>query len=150
MKFFSFELINIMVAAILNNLLQEGKYQDAANAAFTFLTYHPDHEITRRNLEHYLTLPDVIEENVVNLEAAPFIQIYIHGVQAYEDENYNMAVAAFERSLESYIESEEECRIYCEGPFDQGWYPEFTSSIASKTRFDSYFSITVHNIVVYY
>lgn len=115
-------------------LLQKGKHQEAANAAFTFLTYHPDHEMTRRNLRYYLTLPDVVEEKVVNLEAAPFSQMYVRGVQAYEDENYKEAVGEFEASLESYIESEEECRIYCEGPFDQGWYPEFTSSVASETH----------------
>lgn len=72
-------------------------------------------------------------EKVVNLEAAPFVRKYFLGVQAYEDKNYAEAVDKFESSLESYMESEEECRIYCEGPFDQGWYPEFTSSIASKT-----------------
>ncbi|XP_014480867.1 PREDICTED: prolyl 3-hydroxylase 1-like isoform X2 [Dinoponera quadriceps] len=114
---------------------QEGQYQDAANAAFTFLTYHPEHEMSRRNLKHYLTLPGVVEEKVVNLEAAPFVQTYVRGVQAYEDENYKEAVGEFETSLESYIESEEECRIYCEGPFDQGWYPEFTSSVANHFAF---------------
>lgn len=118
----------------MNDLLQEGKLQDAANTAFTFLVYHPDHEITRRNLEYYLTFPDVAEEKVVDLEAAPFVKMYVRGVQAYEDENYKEAVDEFENSLESYMESEEQCRIYCEGPFDQGWYPEFTSSVASKTR----------------
>ncbi|XP_011151167.1 prolyl 3-hydroxylase 2 isoform X1 [Harpegnathos saltator] len=111
------------------------KYQDAANAAFTFLIYHPDHEMTRRNLRYYLTLPGVVEEKIVNLEAAPFIQMYVRGVQAYEDENYKEAVGEFESSLGSYMESEEECRIYCEGPFDQGWYPEFTSSVANHFTF---------------
>lgn len=73
----------------------------------------------------------------MNLEAAPFVQKYIRGVKAYEDEYYAKAVTEFESSLELYIESEEECRIYCEGPFNQGWYPEFTSSVASKIhKFD--------------
>lgn len=114
--------------------LQKKRYQDAANAAFTYLSQHPDHEMTLKNLRYYLNLPDVAVEKVVNLEAAPFVQKYVRGVQAYEDENYETAVIEFENSLESYMESEEQCRIYCEGPFDQGWYPEFTSSITSKTR----------------
>lgn len=79
-----------------------------------------------------MTMPSVIEKNIINLEAAPFIHMYIQGVQAYEDGNYALAVNEFEGSLESYLESEEQCRIYCEGPFDQGWYPEFSSSIASN------------------
>ncbi|XP_024880411.1 prolyl 3-hydroxylase 2-like isoform X2 [Temnothorax curvispinosus] len=110
---------------------QKKRYQDAADAAFTFLSQHPDHEMTRKNLKYYLSMPDVAAEKVMNLEAAPFVRKYFRGIQAYEDENYAEAVAEFESSLESYIESEEECRIYCEGPFDQGWYPEFTSSIAN-------------------
>lgn len=85
-----------------------------------------------KNLKYYLTLPGVATEKVVNLEAAPFVQRYIRGVRAYEDGNYDEAVVELESSLESYMESEEQCRIYCEGPFDQGWYPEFTSSVASK------------------
>lgn len=89
--------------------------------------------MTVKNLKYYLELPDVAKEKVVNLEAAPFLQKYTRGVRAYEDENYAEAVVNLENSLESYIESEEQCRIYCEGPFDQGWYPEFTSSVASKT-----------------
>ncbi|XP_011879110.1 PREDICTED: synaptonemal complex protein SC65-like isoform X2 [Vollenhovia emeryi] len=110
---------------------QKKRYQDAANAAFTFLSQHPDHEMTTKNLKYYLNLPDVAVEKVVNLEAAPFVQRYVRGVQAYEDENYAEAVVEFESSLESYMESEEQCRLYCEGPFDQGWHPEFTTSIAN-------------------
>lgn len=115
---------------------QREKYQDAANAAFTFLSNHPDHEITKKSLRFYLDQPGVAVEKVVNLEAAPFVQMYFRGVRAYDDENYAEAVAEFENSLESYIESEEECRIYCEGPFDQGWNPDFTSSVASKITRD--------------
>ncbi|KAL6254200.1 hypothetical protein P5V15_014822 [Pogonomyrmex californicus] len=114
---------------------QKGRYQDAANAAFTFLSQHPDHEIIRKNLKYYLNLPGVAVEKVKNLEAAPFVQKYVRGVQAYEDENYAEAVIEFENSLESYMESEEQCRIYCEGPFDQGWHPEFTSSVANHFTF---------------
>lgn len=87
-----------------------------------------------KNLQYYLELPDVIVKNVVNLEAAPFVQMYTRGVQEYETENYVEAIAEFENSLKSYMESEENCRSYCEGPLDQGWYPEFTSSIASKIK----------------
>ncbi|XP_029178230.1 prolyl 3-hydroxylase 1-like [Nylanderia fulva] len=114
---------------------QKGRHQDAANAVFTFLTLHPDHEMATENLRYYLNLPNVIAEKVVNLEEAPFVQIYIRGVKAYENENYVEAVAEFESSLESYMEFEENCRNYCEGPFDQGWYPEFTSSIANHFAF---------------
>ncbi|XP_028045555.1 prolyl 3-hydroxylase 2 isoform X2 [Monomorium pharaonis] len=114
---------------------QKERYQDAANAAFTFLSRHPDHEMTMKNLKYYLNLSNVTVEKVVNLEEAPFVRKYIRGVKEYELENYEEAVIEFESSLQSYMKSEEECRIYCEGPFDQGWYPEFTSSIANHFTF---------------
>ncbi|XP_018399168.1 PREDICTED: prolyl 3-hydroxylase 2-like [Cyphomyrmex costatus] len=129
---------------------QKERYQDAANAAFTFLSLHPNHEMTKKNLKYYLNLPNVTVNKVVNLEAAPFVQKYTRGVKAYEDEYYEEAVIEFENSLELYIESEEECRLYCEGPFDQGWYPEFTSSIANHFTFclkcKRICSLTLNNI----
>jgi len=87
--------------------------------------------MVEKSLRYYMDLPDVRSENIANLEAAPFVKIYLRGIAAYQDENYAEAAAEFESSLGSYVESEEECRIYCEGPFDQGWHPEFTSSLAS-------------------
>lgn len=118
----------------MDKFLQKERYQDAANAAFTFLSLHPNHKMATKNLKYYLNLPNVIAKEVVNLEAAPFVQMYVRGVKAYEVENYVEAIAEFESSLESYMEFEENCRSYCEGPFDQGWYPEFTSSVASKIQ----------------
>ncbi|XP_031839217.2 prolyl 3-hydroxylase 1 isoform X1 [Nomia melanderi] len=110
---------------------KKDRYQDAANAVFTFLVRQPDHEASMKSLKYYLTLPGVTEKNVVNLEAWPYVSTYFKAVLAYEDENYAEAASFFESSLASYLQSEEECRFYCEGPFNQGWHPEFTSSIAN-------------------
>lgn len=84
------------------------------------------------NLRFYLTLPEVDESKILNLEAAEFVGHYMKGVRAYADEYYELAIENLERSLIAYMEAEDDCRIYCEGPFDQGWHPEFTSSIASE------------------
>lgn len=43
-----------------------------------------------------------------------------------------MVTHYMEESLVSYLQSEEECRSQCEGPFDHGWYPDFVPSISSK------------------
>ena len=110
---------------------QKHRYQDAANTLFTFLVRHPDHAASIETLKHYLTMPDVEAEKIVNLESAPYVSIYFKGVSAYENEDYKEAAGLFESSLRSYLASEEECRFYCEGPFDQGWHPEFTSSVAN-------------------
>ncbi|XP_029678000.1 prolyl 3-hydroxylase 2-like [Formica exsecta] len=130
------KLVNFTIYEYLHICyFQKGRYQDAANAAYTFLSLHPNHEMAIKNLKYYLNLPGVIVKEVVNLEAAPFMQMYVRGVQAYEAEDYVKAIAEFETSLESYMEFEENCRSYCEGPFDQGWYPEFTSSVANHFVF---------------
>lgn len=101
-----------------------------------------------KNLQYYLTLPGVVAKEVVNLEAAPFVQMYTRGVQEYEAENYVEAIAEFENSLESYMETEENCRNYCEGPLDQGWYPEFTSSVASKIQINLITHTIVNNKII--
>lgn len=114
---------------------QKKRYQDAANALFTFLVAHPEHAVSLETLRRYLTLPGVQDENVVNLESPVYVSIYFKGVSAYENENYAEAADLFEASLRSYLDAEEECRLYCEAPFDQGWFPEFTSSIANHFAF---------------
>ncbi|XP_017889080.1 prolyl 3-hydroxylase 1-like isoform X2 [Ceratina calcarata] len=114
---------------------QRKRYQDAANALFTFLVAHPDHAVSMETLKGYLTLPGVQKENVINLESPAYVSIYFKGVSAYEKENYAEAAGLFETSLRSYLDAEQECRFYCEGPFDQGWYPEFTSSVANHFAF---------------
>ncbi|XP_033341231.2 prolyl 3-hydroxylase 2 isoform X2 [Megalopta genalis] len=130
------KLVNYHVYEYLHNCYyKRERYQDAANAVFTYLVRHPKHEISVKVLKHYLTLPGVEAQNVVNLEAAPYVSIYFKGVLAYEKENYAEAAVLFENSLASYLQAEEECRFYCEGPFDQGWHPEFTSSIANHFTF---------------
>ncbi|KAF7994187.1 hypothetical protein HCN44_011456 [Aphidius gifuensis] len=110
---------------------QKNQFQDAANAIFTYLTIHPKHEMSISNLRYYLTLPEVEEAKVKNLEIQKFVKYYMEGVKAYEDELYELAIENFEKSLIIYMDSENDCRIYCEGPFDQGWHPEFTSSVAN-------------------
>lgn len=64
-----------------------------------------------------------------------YVSLYIHGSEAYQHEDYKSVINYIEESLEDYLRGEEECRAYCEGPFDQGWFPDFVSSIASKFSF---------------
>ncbi|XP_011298276.1 prolyl 3-hydroxylase 2 [Fopius arisanus] len=110
---------------------QRNRFQEAANALFTYMTVHPKHEMNSKNLRYYLTLKEVDESKVKNLEMSPFLEYYMKGVDAYEEELYDEAAENFEKSLKLYMKSEDECRLYCEGSFEQGWHPEFTSSIAN-------------------
>ncbi|PSN56414.1 hypothetical protein C0J52_09523 [Blattella germanica] len=60
-----------------------------------------------------------------------YISLYIHGSEAYNQKDYKGVISYIEESLEDYLRGEEECRAFCEGPFDQGWFPDFVSSVAT-------------------
>ncbi|XP_043281496.1 cartilage-associated protein-like isoform X2 [Venturia canescens] len=110
---------------------QKNRFQDAANAVFTYLTLHPKHEMSLKNLRFYIDQRDVDESEITNLEAEPFTTFYASGVKAYDEERYEDVIKYFEKSLDLYMASEEDCRYYCEGPFNQGWLPEFVPSVAN-------------------
>lgn len=98
-----------------------------------------------------MSLPQVNNETVRNLEVQPFVKDYVSGVRAYENEYYDEAVDRLEFSLKSFFDAEEQCRFYCEGPFDQGWSPEFTTAVSSKNQliyFDVFFYFSVKSICI--
>ncbi|XP_049783374.1 prolyl 3-hydroxylase 1-like [Schistocerca cancellata] len=105
--------------------------QEAAQATFTFLTRNPDNEVMKANLKFYSTLPEVEMSEITNLEAAAFVPLYIHGLDAYNSEDYAMVTRYMEESLEEYLRADADCRAYCEGPFNHGWFPDFTSAISN-------------------
>jgi hypothetical protein len=141
---------------------QKNMLKKAANAAFTFLVANPNHESMKKNFEFYINLPEVDKNDITNLEAPvisctslytaniyliyyfsinfyfklyvfqKYVSLYVNGVEAYNKEDFPSAINYFEESLDDYLENEEQCRTYCEGPFDQGWNPDFTPSIASN------------------
>ncbi len=59
------------------------------------------------------------------------MSLYFQGTEAYYAEEYDTAISKLEASINEFIKANDECRADCEGPFDQGWLPDFTSSIAS-------------------
>ncbi|KAF4533424.1 hypothetical protein B566_EDAN001149 [Ephemera danica] len=132
---FTFEEIKLFESLKAYDYLQLCFFQknmlpQAANAAFTFLVGNPNHTAMLSNLKFYSTLPEVNINEVINKEAPNFVPLYIHGSDAYAKEDFNGVIHNFEESLIEYLRAEEECRAFCEGSFDQGWYPEFTASIA--------------------
>lgn len=62
----------------------------------------------------------------------PYGQEYIKGTLAYQENNFDMTITYMEKSLKLFYEEYEKCRFLCENPFDQGWFPDFVSSIASE------------------
>jgi len=114
---------------------QVGKHQAAANAAFTNLAVNAEAEVMRENLNYYLALPSVVKDDVVDLEAKAWTKPYLTGQTAYVDEEWGTMVEAMENSLRLYLKEEDDCRLQCDKPFDQKWYPDFTSSVANHFTF---------------
>ncbi|KAK4871674.1 hypothetical protein RN001_015798 [Aquatica leii] len=114
---------------------QKKQFQKAASAVFTYLVVHAKDDAATKSLKFYSTLPEVDMKEIVNFEAKDHIYLYIHGVDAYDKKDWKAVENNMEESLVSYLQAEEECRALCEGPFDQGWYPDLIPSIANHYTF---------------
>ncbi|KAK3914415.1 Prolyl 3-hydroxylase 1 [Frankliniella fusca] len=110
---------------------QTKQTQKAASAVFTILSHDPENEIMRHNFKYYLEKPEIDANNLVNYEAEKFVSLFSQGTDAYYAEEYDVAVTNMEASIKEFLKANDECRADCEGPFDQGWLPDFTSSIAN-------------------
>ncbi|CAG2056062.1 unnamed protein product [Timema podura] len=67
-----------------------------------------------------------------DLQLNDYVPLYIHGSEAYRNEDFQSVIGYIEESLDELLKEEEECRAFCEGPFDQGWFPDFVSSISKS------------------
>nr|CAD7402412.1 unnamed protein product [Timema poppensis] len=91
---------------------------------------NPDDQAMMNNLKFYSSLPEVDMNKIVNFEVKDYVPLYIHGSEAYRNEDFRSVIGYIEESLDELLKEEEECRAFCEGPFDQGWFPDFVSSIS--------------------
>ena len=87
------------------------------------------------NLRHYINELNVDPDQTINYEAKPYVEFYIRGSEAYGKQDFERSANYMELSLDEYLQADSECRALCEGPFDQGWFPDFISSIASNYFF---------------
>ncbi|XP_068220320.1 prolyl 3-hydroxylase 1-like isoform X2 [Palaemon carinicauda] len=108
-----------------------GNHKEAADAAATVLAKQPEHEVMKNNLKYYLAEGNIKPETVINRELKDYGKNYILGNNAYNDNEYGKTIDLMEKSLTSYHKVEDDCRHLCEKPFDQGWFPDFISSIAN-------------------
>lgn len=112
-----------------------GKVKEAADASATVLAVEPDHKVMIDNLKYYLEEGNIKPDTVVNMELKPYGEEYIRGTLAYQDNNFDLTITHMEKSLELFYEEYKNCRFLCESPFDQGWFPDFVSSIANHFTF---------------
>lgn len=83
-----------------------------------------------RSVTPVTVTPFPIGESSYSLQA--YAKEYVAGDRAHTDEDYEVSVGHMERAVDLYWEAMEDCRIMCEEPFDQGWFPDFMSSVASE------------------
>jgi len=114
---------------------QTKKFQEAANTAFTYMIYNPEHKIMSENLQYYLNIEGVDKHSLTNLEEPAFWKWYEQGLAAYAKEDYETTVASIENALKLFMQEEELCRVQCEKPFDMGWHPDFVSSVSNHFTF---------------
>lgn len=103
---------------------------------------NPDDKIMQANIKYYLTRPNINQDMLEDMEEKLFVKLYLDGIDAYENENWDTCIENMEESLMQFIRNEDECRAFCEGEFDHGWYPDLISSIGSMyNHFYSHFHI---------
>ena len=61
-----------------------------------------------------------------------YAKLYIAGDKAHQAEEHENTTLHMEAALEAYWTALQDCRAMCDEPFDQGWFPDFVSSIASE------------------
>lgn len=108
------------------NLLQK-----AASAAYTHYLGNPHDVIMKQNLDYYVQLPEVDGTKIVNFEMEIFGAFFLNGTTNYARGNWSDVIRDMEGALVEYLKTEKICRALCDGPFDQGWLPDFTLSVAN-------------------
>ena len=111
---------------------RQDELEKAIQATYTVLVVRPNDHLSSTNMKFYETLPEFQLIELRDQEEKSFVAHYVEGIGAYDKENWTLAIDSLEKSLELFIEEEQDCRAYCEGGFDQGWFPDFISSTASE------------------
>ncbi|OQV15719.1 putative Prolyl 3-hydroxylase 2 [Hypsibius exemplaris] len=115
---------------------KSGAIDQALTAAFTFLHANPGHENMQHNVDFYLKEKGAAQQDLKNREVKPYQELFFKGVQAIDAKNYQAAMDFMERSLEEYISAEEDCRVMCEGSFDQdGMQPDMYIAVANHMTY---------------
>ncbi|KAG1703681.1 Prolyl 3-hydroxylase 1 [Nymphon striatum] len=108
-----------------------GDNQQAANFAYSFLLHHPKNTVMLENLKYYLSLENVLESELENVEAKPYQKPYMEGERYYQKKDFKKVIKSMKKCLKLYLKSEQECRVLCEGPYKpQDSQPDFILATA--------------------
>lgn len=107
-------------------------FQKAASAAYTYLVAHPDDETMISNMKYYIRQPEIDANEVIDLESDDYLLLYDLGKQSYSRDNWAETVANMEEALNTYIASENVCRVECEQQPGQEWSSEFVITMSNN------------------
>ncbi|KXJ79620.1 hypothetical protein RP20_CCG000104 [Aedes albopictus] len=110
----------------------------AASAALTYMVKHPGDEMMKKNFELAIEKPGVDKEAIVDLEEKKFVKLFVAGILAINDKEWENVISFLESSVIQFIYDENQCRAYCEGEFDHGFIPDFVSAIGTGKFEESY------------
>lgn len=111
---------------------KNGQIAKAVQATYTVLVVRPDDHLSQMNMKYYTKMDEFDKDMLRDVEEKKFVKYYVDGTVEYDKKNWTQAINYLEKSLELFIEEENDCRSFCEDGFDQGWFPDFVSSTASK------------------
>jgi len=89
------------------------KIKKACQAAQTYLQRNPDDADMIKNVDYYKTLPNVEESWFKDLEAPPYYEPFLLGIQAYEAGESGDVIQHIETTLLQYFQSHKECQLMC-------------------------------------
>ena len=93
---------------------QLNQYQNAANAAFTFLEINPTDKTMRGNFEFYTKKLNANKAYVKSMEYQLHMELFIQGDKEYLSDRYTDCVHTFEAALEEYYKEHQKCQALCE------------------------------------
>ncbi|XP_055693369.1 prolyl 3-hydroxylase 1-like [Lutzomyia longipalpis] len=110
---------------------KNNEIEKAVAAAATVLAMFPEHKLSLSNLKYYTTLPEFHVDFLKDEEAKKFVAFYQKGMDLYRESRWMESIEQLEMSLKMFLREENMCRAFCEGSFNQGWYPDFITSTAN-------------------
>jgi len=93
--------------------LQVGKVEEACRWFVTYQYFNPEDERVDQNLRYYESL-GLDKSSFVRLETLFYKDLYLDGMNYYDQQKWSEAIDKFELSLKDFYTKLDECYITCE------------------------------------
>ncbi|XP_037920460.1 cartilage-associated protein-like [Hermetia illucens] len=114
---------------------REGDLEKAISATYTALVANPGDDLMKKNMEYYTQQKEFDWDKLRDMEDKRFSTYYQDGVDKYEQKQWKESIELLEIAMDTWLQEHDKCRAFCESEFDQGWFPDFTASVANHYVF---------------